>query len=268
MPPSSSWPRRRRALPSRLAAFLVVAVVAAIVGHDAAKGAPVGVAASNSPFVVAIDPGHGGSNLGAVGPDGLYEKDVTLALARQLRARLEAASSDVHVVMCRDGDVLVPIRARARCAAEAHAVLFVSLHANATPPGVAPGSQRGFELYVLPPEDVDDDANLAALGTPGAGGIWAAHIVRAVAERSVAAAETLDLSLRRAIGPGLARGIRQSGAALDVLRGTGAASVLVEVGFLDNAADRFMLASDAGRDRLAGALAGAVLTMARSAATR
>ena len=193
--------------------------------------------AAEDTFVVALDPGHGGSNLGAAGPDALFEKDVTLALARRLRARL-ATAPGVRVVVCRDQDVLVPIRARARCAAEARARLFVSLHANATPPGVPPGSQRGFELYVLPPEDVEDDATLAALHARGAAGVWAAHEVHTGGERAISAAQSIDLRLRRALGAELSRGVRQSGAALDVLRGTGAASVLVEVGFLDNAQDR------------------------------
>jgi N-acetylmuramoyl-L-alanine amidase len=218
------------------------------------------------PFVVALDPGHGGSNLGTVGAGGLPEKDVTLALARQLGSRLEAVPG-VRVVLCRDKDVLVPIRARSRCAAESRADLFLSLHANATPAGVAPGSQRGFELYVLPPEDVEDDAALAALGAPGAAGVWAAHGVRAAAPRSLEAARAIDLRLRRALGERLARGIRQSGAALDVLRDTRAPGVLVEIGFLDSDLDRAVLASPAGRDRLADALAGAVLDV-RAAALR
>ncbi|MDB4983757.1 MAG: N-acetylmuramoyl-L-alanine amidase, family 3, partial [Myxococcales bacterium] len=135
-----------------------------------------GAAAAASPFVVAIDPGHGGSNLGTADVGGLTEKDVTLALARRVRALL-AAAPEVRVVLCRDADVLVPIRARSRCAVETGAALFVSLHANAAPAGVAPGTQRGFELYVLPPEDVEDDATLAALATPGAAGVWDAHLV-------------------------------------------------------------------------------------------
>lgn len=218
------------------------------------------------PFVVALDPGHGGSNLGAVVADGLLEKDVTLALARRARARL-AALPGVRVVVCRDRDVFVPIRGRARCAAEAHADLFVSLHANATPAGVAPGSERGFELYVLPPEDVEDDATLAALSAPGDAGVWAAHLVRATAERSAASAHALDVRLREALGARLARGVRQTGAALDVLRGTNAPSVLVEVGFLDDALDRAVLTSPAGQERIADAIARAVLDL-RGAASR
>jgi N-acetylmuramoyl-L-alanine amidase len=230
-------------------------------------GRPAPVAAGAAPpFVVALDPGHGGSNLGAVGQDGLLEKDVTLALARRLAARLERAA-DVRVVMCRERDELVPIRARSRCAAAAHADLFLSLHANATPPGVAPGSQRGFELYVLPPEDVEEDATLAALGAPGAAGVWKSHAVRASASRAVAAARAIDRRLREALGAVGARGIRQSGAALDVLRGAGTPGVLVEVGFLDNTVDRPLLASPVGQGRVAEALAAAVLDL-RAAAVR
>jgi N-acetylmuramoyl-L-alanine amidase len=120
---------------------------------------------------------------------------------------------------------------------------------------------------VLPPEDVEDDATLAALGAPAGAGVWAAHVVRATAERSAAAAHVLDVRLREALGDRLARGIRQSGAALDVLRGTGAPSVLVEVGFLDNALDRAVLASPAGQDRVAAAVARAALDV-RAAALR
>jgi N-acetylmuramoyl-L-alanine amidase len=172
----------------------------------------------------------------------------------------------VRVVMCRDRDELVPIRARSRCAASARVDLFVSLHANATPPGSAPGERRGFELYVLPPEDVDDDATLAALSTPGPAGVWAAHRVRGAAARSAIAASDIERRLRAALGPGLARGVRQGGAPLDVLRGTDAPSVLVEVGFLDNPLDRVLLDSPAGRDRVAEALAAGVLDFRASPA--
>ena len=225
--------------------------------------APAG--AADAPFVIALDPGHGGSNLGTVAEGGLLEKDVTLALARRLGARLVRVS-EVRVVICRDRDVFVPIRARSRCAADARASLFLSLHANATPAGVAPASQRGFELYVLPPEEVEDDATLAALRAPGPAGVWASHEIRAAAGRSVTAAQAVDRRLREALGPG--RGIRQSGAALDVLRGTHAPSVLVEVGFLDHPLDRPILSSAAGQDRLAEALASAILDFRASAAAR
>jgi N-acetylmuramoyl-L-alanine amidase len=210
------------------------------------------------PFVVAIDPGHGGSNLGVADAGGLTEKDITLALARRVRALL-ANAPEVRVVLCRDADVLVPIRARSRCAVDAGAALFVSLHANAAPPGVAPGTQRGFELYVLPPEDVEDDATLAALAAPGAAGVWDAHEVHVAADRALGAARAIEARLRAALSPRLDRGIRQRGAALDVLRGARAPAVLIEVGFLDHAQDRAILSSSAGREPLAQALAAGVV---------
>jgi N-acetylmuramoyl-L-alanine amidase len=119
----------------------------------------------------------------------------------------------------------------------------------------------------LPPDDVDDDATLAALGAPGPAGVWASHLVRAAAPRAVAAARDVDRRLREELGAGLARGLRQLGASLDVLRGTNAPSVLVEVGFLDSPLDRPILASSAGQERLAGAVAAGVLDF-RAAASR
>ena len=144
-------------------------------------------------FVLAIDAGHGGSNLGAAGitdPHGtsgpeagrtIFEKQVTLALARRLRSQL-AARSQVRVVLCREDDVMLPIRARARCAEEARADLFISLHANASPPGVARGTRRGFEIYVLSPQEREDDASLAAArAADPAEAVWAAHEALALA---------------------------------------------------------------------------------------
>jgi N-acetylmuramoyl-L-alanine amidase len=258
--------RRPRRIASRRWALVALAAAGTLPAARAGVGSAPVTAPSAAPFVVAIDPGHGGSNLGAAAADGLVEKDVTLAIARRLRARLEATPG-VRAVLCRDADVLVPIRARSRCASRAGAGLFLSLHANATPAGVPRGSQRGFELYVLPPEDVTDDGQIAALGAPGVDGVWSAHLARASGEVSIAAAAALESRLRAALGAGLSRGVRQGGAALDVLRGAGAPGVLVEVGFLDDLRDRPLLTTAAGQDRLADALAAGVREF-RAAALR
>src|SRR5205085_55048 len=107
-------------------------------------------------FVLAIDPGHGGSNLGAAGVGAaVFEKQITLEVGRRLRDRL-AGRDGIDVVLCRDRDVRVPIRARARCVERSNASLFISVHANATPPNIAPGTRRGFEIYVLPPLEVEE----------------------------------------------------------------------------------------------------------------
>lgn len=234
----------------------------------AATGAQAGETRGTA--VVAIDPGHGGTNLGAPGrAPGLFEKTVTLALAKRVRELLTGAGGgepegsqrpvEMSVVLCRESDTLVPIRARSRCAAENGAQVFVSLHANAVPPGVAPGSRRGFEVFVLGPGEVDDDAAVASVtNRDPAEAAWAAHEVRAAAERSVALAQIVARQLSRVATPTVRTGVRQSGAALDVLRGTGTASVLVEVGFLDHPEEGVRLGEAAGREPLARALAEAI----------
>ena len=220
---------------------------------------------SRAPVLVAIDPGHGGTNLGAAGPiHGLYEKNVTLALAERVQALLadpgeSADSPTIAVLLCRNSDELVPIRARARCAAETGARLFITLHANAVPPGVSPQAQNGYEIFVLGPREVEDDVALAALAERNdARAAFAAHQVRASAEQSIRLAGVLSRHLTRELGASGWRGVKQSGAALDVLRGARTAAVLVEVGFLSHPAEGARLMTSAGREPIARALAAGI----------
>ena len=95
-------------------------------------------------LVIAIDPGHGGEDPGAIGPSGLKEKDVVLAIATQLRERLNAKPG-VRVLMTRDSDFFVPLGERVRKAERVQADLFVSIHADAffTP------DARGASVFAL-----------------------------------------------------------------------------------------------------------------------
>ncbi|HEX7636927.1 MAG TPA: N-acetylmuramoyl-L-alanine amidase, partial [Burkholderiaceae bacterium] len=95
-------------------------------------------------LVIAIDPGHGGEDPGATGPTGLREKDVVLAIASQLRDRLNAKPG-VRVLMTRDADFFVPLGERVRKAERVQADLFVSIHADAffTP------QARGASVFAL-----------------------------------------------------------------------------------------------------------------------
>jgi N-acetylmuramoyl-L-alanine amidase len=216
------------------------------------------LAGGDAAFTVAIDPGHGGTNLGAATlRPGLYEKHVTLEIARRVRRKL-AAVRGLRVVLCRDGDVFQPIRTRVRCANEAGARLFISVHANASAE-VTRGAQRGFELYVLPPADVDQDAAVAA-ATAGsdADAAWMAHRTRATAVESLAAARRIEWQLSDALGTDRDRGVKQGGAPLDTLQGVHMPAVLIEVGFLDHADEGKQLVSEAGWDAIAGALAKAI----------
>jgi N-acetylmuramoyl-L-alanine amidase len=230
-----------------------------------------GIGPTEGIAVVAIDPGHGGTNLGAAAPArGVYEKNIMLALAERIRTLVVEAHDGapaLKVVLCREVDVLVPIRARARCARDSGARLFLSLHANAVPAGLPGGSQRGFEVYVLGPREVEDDAALAQLSEPDdVSAVWAAHEVRDAAERSIRLGKTIDDQLTRALGVEARRGLKQTGAALDVLRGTGTAAALVEVGFLDHPIEGARLSAAEGREPIAQALAASIRAYVRAEA--
>ncbi len=96
------------------------------------------------PLIVAIDAGHGGQDTGAVGGRGTREKDVTLAIAREL-ARQVDATPGLKAYLTRDSDYLIPLSQRARKAHAARADIFISVHADSfTSP-----SARGAGVFVL-----------------------------------------------------------------------------------------------------------------------
>ncbi|QQQ03205.1 N-acetylmuramoyl-L-alanine amidase [Lysobacter enzymogenes] len=96
------------------------------------------------PLVIAIDPGHGGQDPGAIGQGGKREKDVTLAIGREL-ARQINATPGLKAYMTRDTDVFIPLPRRAQLARQAKADMFVSIHADAAENRSASGSS----VYVL-----------------------------------------------------------------------------------------------------------------------
>ena len=85
-------------------------------------------------IVIAIDPGHGGEDPGAIGPGGTQEKDVVLKIAKMLRDRINTASvgaSPMRAYLTRDADFFVPLQVRVQKARRVQADLFVSIHADA-----------------------------------------------------------------------------------------------------------------------------------------
>nr|WP_189454807.1 N-acetylmuramoyl-L-alanine amidase [Lysobacter bugurensis] len=96
------------------------------------------------PLVIAIDPGHGGQDPGAIGLDGNREKDVTLAIAREL-ARQINATPGLKAYLTRDADMFLPLPRRAQLARQAKADMFISIHADAAENRAAHGSS----VYVL-----------------------------------------------------------------------------------------------------------------------
>ncbi|NZA25238.1 N-acetylmuramoyl-L-alanine amidase [Luteimonas sp. SJ-92] len=106
--------------------------------------APRAPVAGMRPLVIAIDPGHGGQDPGAVGPTGKREKDITLAIARELGRQIDATPG-LRSYLTRDRDVFIPLNRRAQLAREAGADMFISIHADAAHNRNAKGSS----VYVL-----------------------------------------------------------------------------------------------------------------------
>ena len=192
-----------------------------------------------------MDAGHGGEETGATGAGGLVEKDLTLAVARQLKGALEARLG-VRVVLTRDGDDTLSLDDRAASANNQRADLFVSLHANSAPrPAV-----RGAEVFFLSPDRLAAETRAAADGQqplPVFGGgtrqidviLWEMAQTRHLANSSrLAGFIEEELRARLALSP---RPVQQAG--FRVLVGANMPAVLVEMGYLTNADEERQLGS-------------------------
>ncbi len=209
---------------------------------------------------VVLDAGHGGSNTGAAGVvEGLYEKRLTLALARAVAQKLEARG--VEVVMTRQDDRYLTLRERVRRANHSGADVLMSIHLNASPTR----AQRGYETYILNPEALatDTPALRGADGPPRPGVDSATARLLDDVERASAVPEAARLAARvqarlaEARGGETSRGVRQ--APMDVLMGPTMPAVLVEVGFIDHPTEGVELLRSEVRERIAAALAQALL---------
>lgn len=209
---------------------------------------------------IVIDPGHGGRDTGAVGPNGLREKNVVLEIALKLR-RLIQKRLGIRVVMTRTEDVFVPLEERTAIANRAKADFFISIHVNAAPKTRA----KGFETYFLSREPSDSAArasairenlsvNLAGL-KPREGDALRAILwdmantlyLRESSELAQMLLEELDKILRVDN-----RGIKS--APFFVLMGAAMPAVLLEVAFISNPREERKLQTTRYKDRVADAL--------------
>jgi N-acetylmuramoyl-L-alanine amidase len=214
---------------------------------------------------IAIDPGHGGRDTGAVGSNGLLEKDVTLDIALKLR-RLIQERLGIRVVMTRTEDVYIPLEERTAIANRAKADFFLSVHVNAAPRSRA----QGFETYFLSREPSDSAARASAIRenlSVNLGGLkpkeedalrailWDMANTLYLKESSELAQillEELDKILKVDN-----RGVKS--APFFVLMGAAMPAVLLEVAFISNAEEEKKLQSEQYKGRVAeGIYAGVV----------
>ncbi len=205
------------------------------------------LAPSGTLRAIVIDAGHGGEEDGARGPSGALEKQITLNVARKLKASLEGRLG-LRVILTRDADTTVGLDERAALANNNKADLFVSLHANASP---RPGT-TGAEVFYLSLDEYGDAAERVAhadsdlLPVFGGGNrdieliLWDMAQARYIKE-SASLAQTIEASLRQRV-PMSARAIQQ--APFRVLVGANMPAVLVEMGFITNPGQEKQLQSD------------------------
>lgn len=210
---------------------------------------------------VVIDPGHGGEETGAKGAAGAQEKEITLAVARRLKASLESRLG-VRVLLTRDGDQAMALDERAALANNNKADLFISLHANASIRKEVSGAQ----IYYLAADQAGEEANKAAtsrqtLATVGGGSreiemiLWEMAQLRYLSQSaSLAGAFEEQFRGRVRLSP---RPVQQ--APFRVLAGANMPAVLVEMGFLTNPDEEPQLVSNAYQNTIAQALLDGIL---------
>jgi N-acetylmuramoyl-L-alanine amidase len=208
-----------------------------------------------------IDAGHGGTEAGAKGAQGTLEKDLTLAVARRLKAALEARLG-LRVILTREGDATVGLDERAAVANNNKADLFVSLHVNASVRQMTSGA----EVFYLSLDEYGDagqrvaQAESDSLPVFGGGNreielvLWEMAQARYI-EESAALAQAVEASLRERV-PMSARAIQR--APFRVLVGANMPAVLVEMGFITNEAQEKQLNSEEFQNALVQGLVEAI----------
>lgn len=213
-------------------------------------------------LTVAIDPGHGGEDPGAIGGNGTYEKHIALDIAKKLRAKIDGASN-MRAMMTRDADFFVPLNVRVQKARRVGADLFVSIHADAfTTP-----SARGSSVFALSDHGASSAAARWLANKENAsdliGGIniktQDAAVSRALFDMSTTAQirDSLrygDYVLKEVGGINkLHKGaVEQAGFA--VLKAPDIPSILVETAFISNPDEERRLNDDSYRDQMADAI--------------
>jgi len=214
-------------------------------------------------ITVAIDPGHGGEDPGAIGYGGSYEKNVTLSIAKRLKARIDA-EPNMRAMLTRDGDYFVPLQQRVHKARRVQADLFVSIHADAF---IKP-TARGSSVFVLSENGATSSAarwladkeNAADLiGGVNLKGARDPHLARTLLDLSQTATINDSLKLGRAVLGELGRintlhkpQVEQAGFA--VLKAPDIPSILVETAFISNPEEEKRLTDENYQNRMAEAI--------------
>ena len=212
---------------------------------------------------ITLDPGHGGEDPGAIGRGGSREKDVTLQVARRLKARIDR-EPNMRAVLTRDADFFVPLAMRVQKARRLQSDLFVSIHADAWVDPAANGSS----VFVLSDSGAssaaarwlakkENDADL--IGGVNLGATKDPHLAKTLLDLSQTATNNDSMKLGKSVLGALPdinrlhKGqVEQAGFA--VLKAPDIPSILVETAFISNPAEEKRLTDDDYQDKLADAI--------------
>jgi len=212
---------------------------------------------------IALDPGHGGEDPGAVGRGGHFEKNVVLAIAYRLKSRLEQ-QPNTRVMLTRDGDFFVPLHVRVAKARQVQADLFVSIHADAF---IEP-TARGSSVFALSEKGASSTAARWLANKENAADLIGGINIRS--KNQQLASVLLDLSTTAQINDSLKLAkhvlgeigtinrlhkpqVEQAGFA--VLKAPDIPSILVETAFISNPEEEAKLTDERYQDQMADALA-------------
>lgn len=269
VPPAAS-PRHRDVRAERSSAGDVDAIVA---NKVVAQETPT---TTRLRHTIVVDAGHGGPDRGMNGPIGappferIYEKNITLAVAKRLGAALVKRGMDV--VYTRTTDTLIALADRGRIANKANGDLFISVHVNAANPNWKdPGAARGFETYFLSEARTEDAKRVEAMENDAVrfedapdsldkddplGFILSDMRQNEHLRESSELADLIQERLAR-VEPGPNRGVKQAG--FKVLVTAFMPSVLVEIGFGTNPREAEFIASPSKQTEIANAIADAAM---------
>ncbi len=261
--PAASAPAMPAAAAPAAPSSLPPVAAAAAAPQEAASATSAERQRVNRLTIVALDPGHGGEDPGAIGPTGLKEKDVVLAIALKLREKLNAVPG-MRVLLTRDGDYFVPLQDRVRKARRVQADLFISIHADAFYRPEARGasvfalSERGASSsaarWMAERENAADQVGGLNVATKDA------QLLRTLLDMSTTAQIKDSLKIGHAVLAQIGRvgalhkpRVEQAGFA--VLKAPDIPSILVETAFISNPEEEENLRDPEYRRRLVEALA-------------
>jgi N-acetylmuramoyl-L-alanine amidase len=250
------------AKPNRRYGYRLVVDIGSLV---AAAAKPVRVAHAphdSRDLVIAIDAGHGGEDPGAIGKNGLREKDVVLAIAKELYTRVNAEPG-MKAVLTRNGDYFLPLRERMRRARAQSADLFVSIHADS----IRDRSIDGSSVYILSQRGATDEASRWLAERENAadliGGVSLEDKGDVLASVLLDVSQSVSLSASQAAADRVLRQLSQAGevrkpqvqeARFMVLKSPDIPSMLVETAYISNPQEELRLRTPAQRAKLAAAI--------------